>query len=182
MSDSTIIAMLGSATTLLAAILSFVFGRRYERQQQALTIRAQMLKPIEDWLGYADRMINILGDTLTSAMAGLPQPVTYNFEDRRKATQFMGENSNSVLGILASKSLQVGRAKNLTKKMSDTIITLDGFIKYQLLPLDNEILTRGHAENISPDFLQRIGSTKLQGDTLIQSAYSLIAQIKTALT
>ncbi|MEW6094884.1 MAG: hypothetical protein AB1531_13065 [Chloroflexota bacterium] len=181
MSESVIIAILGAASTLLAATLSFVFGRRYERVRQTLVIRAQMLEPIMNWLAGADKMINIMGDTFAAVGAGLAVPVTYNLEERRKAAQFMSENTNPVLGILASKSLQVGRARKLAKELTDTVIALDGFVRIQLLPLDREISDRARPENLTTDFLQRVYIIKTQGDALIKSAHSLITQIKVAL-
>jgi hypothetical protein len=182
MSETAIIAILGAATTLLATIVSFVYGRRSERQQQTLTIRAKMLEPIEKWLAGAEKISGILGDTLSAVVVGLPLPINYNLEERRLALRFMAENTNSVLGILASKSLQSGRAKGLAKKLTDTILALDNLIKYRLLPLDSEILDRARAENLTPDFVQHVLNTKLKVDALLQNSYSFIAQIKTALT
>ena len=182
MSESGIIAILGATSTLLAATLSFVFGRRHERLKQTLFIRVQMLKPIEDWIAGADKIMNMMGDTLVAVGAGLASPVTYNREERRKAAQFMIENTNPVLGILASKSLQFGRAKKLAKELTGTIIVLDEFIKTQLLPLDNEISGRIRPENLTPDLLQRVYNIKTQGDALIRNVHSLIARVKVALT
>ena len=61
-------------------------------------------------------------------------------------------------------------------------MTLDGLVKYYLLPLDDEILVRARNNNLTTDFIQHVGSIKLQLDALLQSSYSLIAQIKTVLT
>jgi len=176
------ISILGLAGTLLAGVISFILGQRWERQRQSLLIRAQMLIPIEEWLRGAERMIGILGDTMTSVIAQSPLPVTYDLEERRKATQFMIERTNVVLGILQSNSLRTGQTKKLAKQLADTITVLDNKIKYVLLPLDDEVLSRSLRRTITREFLIQTGETKLKLESDVQQAYSLIAQLKTALT
>jgi len=150
------ISILGLAGTLLAGVISFILGQRWERQRQSLLIRAQMLIPIEEWLRGAERMIGILGDTMTSVIAQSPLPVTYDLEERRKATQFMIERTNVVLGILQSNSLRTGQTR--------------------------KVLSRSLRRTITREFLIQTGETKLKLESDVQQAYSLIAQLKTALT
>jgi hypothetical protein len=171
MSESVIITIIGTVTTILTALLSFFLGQRSERQKQALVIRVQMLNPIEEWLGGADKMIGIVGDTLSTVIGGFDLPITYNLEERRMAAQFMTEKTNIVLGILDSKSLQVRRAKGPAKMLAETILSIDNLIKNQLLPIENEILDRAQRNDIKPDFLQNVVNIKNLGDTLIQKSH-----------
>lgn len=182
MSETALISILGVVSTLLFSVISFVLGQRAERQRQTLLIRADMLKPIEEWLQGAERMIGIAEDTLSSVILNSPTPVTYDFDERRKAAQFMTEKTNKVLGILKSKSLQTKRTKKLAKQLSETVVVIDDLIRLQLLPRDNEILDRARAGALSQEFMAQIATLKLNLDLLVRTAYSLIAQIKTALT
>lgn len=182
MSETVLISILGVLSALLSGILSFVLGQRLERQRQTLRIRAEMLRPIEEWLQGAERMIGVLGDTLSSVVLNSPVPVTYSLDERRKVAQFMGEKTNLVLGILQSKSLKTRRTNKLARQLSETIAKLDGLIKFQLLPLDNDILDRARIGALTPDYITHIGKLKLQLDSLVQTAHSLIAKMKTSLT
>ena len=182
MSDTVLVSILGGVFLLLASIVSFVLGQRSERQRQSLTIRAEMLKPIEEWLRGAERMVGILGDTVASVSADSPLPVTYSLEERRKATQFMIEKTNIVLGILQSNSLGTRRTKRLAAELSQTIRALDSEIKYVLLPLDDQVISRSVAKTLTQEFLLQVAQVKLKFESEIQQAHSLIAQLKTAFT
>ena len=96
MDTAVIVAVLTASSALLAAVLSHVLTKRHERQRQVMRIRAEMLKPLEDWLSGAERVIGILGDTLSAVALSQPMPITYNLEERRKVAQFMGEKTNVV--------------------------------------------------------------------------------------
>jgi hypothetical protein len=50
MSESVTLALLGIAGALLSGIIGHILGQRAERQKQSLLIRAEMLKPIDEWL------------------------------------------------------------------------------------------------------------------------------------
>ncbi len=178
-SDAVIVGILGFLTTLL----SFVVGRRAEQRSQCLLIRASMLKPIEEWLQGVERMTGIFWDTLSSVLQDSPVPLMYSLEERRKAAQFMSEKTNMAMGILQSKSLQTKQTKETALRLSTTIQEIDKLVRYQLLPCDNEILERSQGgKELSLDFRKQVVPLKLQLDSLIQTAYSLISQIKTALT
>jgi hypothetical protein len=64
-----------------------------------------MLKPIEEWLQGTEKLVGILGDTLSSITIDSPVPINYDFDEQRKAVHFMTEKTNIVVGILASESL-----------------------------------------------------------------------------
>ena len=118
MSDSSIIAILGLACTLLGVIVGHVLGQRAERQKQSLIIRAEMLKPIEEWLKGAEKIVGILSDTMASILNDLPLPISYNMDERRRANNFMAEKTNEVFGILTSRELQIGRTKKSAKELT----------------------------------------------------------------
>ena len=181
MSESTLLTLFGIVGSILTSLIGFVLGKGYERQKQALIIRSEMLKPIEEWLSGAEKMIGIFSDTLVSVTMDSPLPMTYNLDERRKAAQFMSEKTNIVLGILNSKSLQTWQTRKLAQQLNMTIVTLDNVIKYQMLPLDFQILDNSTNGTLSPDFVTIVVGLKIQLDTLMQSAHSLTAKIKIAL-
>lgn len=111
MSENVLIPLIGLAGTLLSATIFFILGKRAEQTAQTVLIRAQMLEPIDDWLNGVEKMIGIYSDTMVTLTSGSPLPITYNLEERRKVGQFMSENTNKVLGILASESLTVKRQR-----------------------------------------------------------------------
>ena len=91
MSETLLISILGVASTLLSGLLSFVLGQRFERQRQTLTIRSEMLKPIEEWLHGAERMIGILGDTLSSVTLEPVMNIGLEMVDSRHETNWISK-------------------------------------------------------------------------------------------
>jgi len=180
--DQSLIAVLGIAGTFLSGLVMFVVGQRWERKKQTLLIRAQMLDPIHGWLRGVERFNGILGDTLVSISSGSSGPVMYDLEERRKSAQFMIENTNEVLGILQSKSIETGRTKDSAQQLAVLIRDLDQQVRYQLLPLNGEILDRSAARRLTQEFVLQIGNLKLDIDSKVQRAYELIAQLKTKFT
>lgn len=180
--DQALIAVLGIAGTLLSGLVMFVVGQSLERKKQGLLIRAQMLDPIHSWLSGVEKFNGILGDTLVSVTMGSPGPVTYDLEERRKSAQFMIENTNEVLGILKSESIETRRSKASAQQLAELVRDLDRQVKYELLPLNGEILDRSAAKRLTQDFVLRIGNLKKDVDSKVQKAYELIALIKTKLT
>ena len=120
MSESLVIAILGIAGTLLSGIISFVLGQRAERQKQTLLIKAETLKPIDEWLKGAEKMVGIFSDTISAITLNLRLPVNYDFDERRKASNFMAEKTNEALGIITSGSFQTGKTKQLAKELRET--------------------------------------------------------------
>lgn len=182
MSETFIVALLGIAGALLSGVISFVLGRRAERHRQALAIRAEMLEPIDDWLQGTEKMVGILGDTISSITSNSPVPINYNFEERREAANFMIENTNIVIGILASEILSMQKTTKLSKKLKFNILLLDNLVKQKLLPTEMEILDRSANGSLNREFVIEVGKLKLQIDSVLQDSYSLIAQMKTAFT
>jgi hypothetical protein len=172
-----LIAILGVAGLLLSTMLSFVLGKRWERNRQSLLIRAQMLEPIKDWLRGAERFIGILSDTLGSVVSGRPGPMTYDLEERRKSAQFMIENTNQLLGILDSESLVTRRTRKDAHALASLLRALDNDIKYVLLPLDHELLDRSLRHILDEGFIKKVGETKLRLEKDVQTAYSLVARV-----
>jgi hypothetical protein len=41
-----------------------------------------MLKPIEEWLQGTEKLVGILGDTLSSITIDSPVPINYDFDER----------------------------------------------------------------------------------------------------
>ena len=180
--DPGLIAVLGFAGTLLSGLVMFILGQRWERKKQSLLIRAQMLNPIRNWLRGVEKFNGILGDTLVSVSSGSSGPVTYGLEERRKSAQFMIENTNEVLGILESESIETSRTRVNAQQMAELIRDLDRQVKYELLPLNGEILDRSATKLLTEDFVLRIGNLKMDIDSRVQKAYELVALINTRLT
>jgi hypothetical protein len=108
--------------------------------------------------------------------------VSYNLDERRKASNFMSEKTNEVLGIIASNSLQIRKTRRLAKDLSEVIKLLDNLIKFELLPRESEIVGRSNNGTLTNGYILEAGQLKLKIDSLLQRAYSLMAQIKTSLT
>ena len=182
MSDAVIISILGIAGALLSGTIGHVLGQRAERRKQSLIIRAEMLNPIDEWLKGAEKIVGMFSDTLASIGVNSRLPINYDLEERRKASNFMAEKTNEVFGIIASKSLQIGRTKRLSQELNGTISFIDTIIKYQLLPTESEIVERSNNGSLTQAFILDAINLKPQADRFLQRAYSLVAKIRTALT
>ena len=182
MSESLLITILGIAGTLLSVIVSFGLGQRAEKIKQSLLIRAEMLKPIDEWLKGAEKMVGIFSDTMASIALNMPLPVNYNFTERRNASNFMAEKTNQVLGVITSNILQTSKTKLSAKELSETIRQIDNLIKFELLPRESDLVDRSNNKTLTKGNMLEAGSLKLQLDTLLQKAHSIVAQIKTSLT
>ena len=171
-----------SLLAIAGVVVSFILGRWSERNRQTLLIRAEMLKPIEEWLDGAEKIIQMVSDTLVTVSANSPLPLSYGLDERFKAAQFMSEKTNRVLGILKSNSLKTRQTAQLANRLTNSIVSLDNQVKYALLPLDKEILDRSASGALTRDFIISAASLKLTLESQVQEAHALIAQIKTALT
>jgi hypothetical protein len=166
---------------IFAALLGFLLGQYAERRKQSVAIRSEMLMPIEEWLSGAEKFNGILGDTLSSVVVNNPFPVIYDLEERRKITQFMIERSNVVFGILQSNSLKTWNTKRSARKLTEIVTLIDQILKTQLLPLDHEIHERSRTNELTQEFITRVGQVSMGFGGLIQTAYSLISRIRTSL-
>lgn len=182
MSETLLTTILGIIGALLSGVISFTLGQRAERQKQSLSIRAEMLKPIDEWLKGAEKMLGIFSDTLVSITLNMSLPVSYNFDERRRASNFMAEKTNEVLGIIASNTLQTRKTKRLAKELSEIVKLIDNLVKFELLPRESDIVDRSNNGTLTNDYMFDAGRLKLQLDSLLQKAYSLAARIKTSLT
>jgi hypothetical protein len=178
-SDTVVAAIIGAIGTILAAILAFAIGKRYEKRRQTMRTRAEMLRPIEEWLGGAELMVSILAVTVASVSANSPLPLMYSLDERRKAAQFMSEKTNVVIGILESNSLQTWQTRKLAKELSKTILAIDSLVKYQVLPLDNQVLEETRNGLLPPQLVMKVANLKRQADSQTQNAHKLIAKLKT---
>ena len=182
MFESVLTTILSIAGVLLSGTISFVLGQRAERNKQSLLIRAEMLAPINEWLKGAEKMVGILADTMSSVALNAPLPVHYNFDERLKASNFMSEKTNEVMGIISSGSLKTRKTRRLEKDLKQVIMELDQLIKFELLPRESEIVGRYKAGSLSEKYMLETGKVKLHIDSLLQQAYSLVARIKSKLT
>jgi hypothetical protein len=138
-----------------------------------------MLEKVKGWLRGVEKFIGILGDTLSSITLPSPVPLTYDFEERRKSAQFMIEKTNEVLGILESESLKIRQTKKDVKELRSLIENLDNRVKYELLPLDHEILNRATTQSLDEAFVLKVGEFKFSLERQIKQTYSLISRIET---
>lgn len=181
MFEPILLAVIGIAGTLLAGVVGHVLGQRSERRKQSLSIKAEMLKPIEEYLKGAEKMVGILADTMSSINLNLPSPVNYSFDERKKASNFMAEKTNEVFGIIASDGLQTGQIKKLARELATTLKAIDKLIKFQILPRESEVVERANRRILTQEFMLECGAIKLEADDLLQKSYSLIAQIRNSL-
>lgn len=182
MSEATALTLLGIVVPVLFSLIGFILGKRHERQKQALIIRSEMLKPIEEWLTGVERIVGIFSDTLASVNMNSQFPIMYDFDERKKATQFISEKTNIMLGILESETLQIRPTQMMVKQLQTTIVKLDSLVKYQLMPLETQISTTPMNHVLSPTLVDKVIVLKIELDTLIRLAHSLIAKIKVKLT
>lgn len=182
MSDTLFVSILGILGTIMSGIISFILGQRAERKKQTLLIRADMLKPITQWLAGAEKIVGIFSDTINSVLQDMPAPVNYDFNERKIAFNFMSEKTNEVLGIIQSNILSINSTKLLAKELNELIVTIDKSLKFELLPNESEILVRSNNDTLDISYIKFVSQIKLKVDTDLQTAYSLVAQIKTTLT
>ena len=182
MSETTLLAILGLVGALLTHLTVFFLGQRSERRKQSLLVRSKLLDPIESWLDGSEKISGILADTLTSIQAGSPLPMSYDFDQRKKAYQYMAESTNRIIGILDSKRLRTFGTKQMSDQLTETIKSIDNLVKFQMLPQEYEVVDLAQAGPLPRQFIIKVMSTKMKFDELIQQAHSLIAKIKTALT
>ena len=129
MSETLIVALIGAICSLISIVISFLLGRRAERQKQSITIKAELLKPIDDWLKGVEKLTGMFADTVVAISENLQSPVNYAFPERKLAMNFMSEKTNEVLGIISSKSLQTRRSKGFSQELSIVIEDIDQIIK-----------------------------------------------------
>ncbi len=182
LSEPITIAILSIFGMVFAGFISFILGRQAERRKQSLMIRAEMLKPVDEWLKGAEKMVGILSDTLVSVAHNSPLPISYNLDDRRKASNFMAEKTNEIFGIFKSKSLQIRETKRLSNELGEAILSIDGLIKFQLLPMESNIVDLSSKRKLTNEHMLNAAKLKVELDSLLQLAYSLVAQIKASLT
>ena len=181
MFESVTPVIIGIAGTLLAVIVGHVLGQLSERRKQSLAIKAEMLKPIEEYIKEAEKMVGFLADTMSSISLNLPAPVTYRFDERKKTLNFMAEKTNEVFGIVASEGLQTGKTKKLSRELGATLNEIDKLTKYQILPRESDVVDRANRRALTQEFMLECGAIKVQADDLLQKSYSLIAQIRNSL-
>ena len=70
--------------------------------------------------------------------------------------------SENTYEILESKSLQTRRTKKLANELAEVVSRLDQAIKFQLLPLENEILSRSNSNTLTEELMVKAGSFVLQ--------------------
>ena len=182
MPETLILRILEIVGALITGIIIFTLGQHAERKKQSLLIRADMLKPLNEWLKGAEKIIGIFSDTISTVIHDLPSPINYDFVERKRAFNYMAEKTNEVLGIISSNCLQTTKSKKFAEELSDVIITLDRVIKNDVLQKESEIVFRSTNGTLSNSYLHEAGHLKLQVDSLLQKAYSLEAQIKTIFT
>ena len=177
MSETFLIAILGTAFTFLGILL----GQYFERKKQSSLIKTEMLTPIDDWLTGAEKMVRIFSGTISAIAHNLPIETQYEFSERKRVFNFITENTNRVLGIIASDSLKTRKTKLLSKDLGETITALDMFIKLDLLPKENEVGERAKNGSLTEEHLISAGKLKMRADSLLQKAYQIQAEIKTKL-
>lgn len=182
MSDTTLIAILSSIGALLTLTIVFVLGQRSERKKQSLLVRSKMLEPIDQWLDGAEKLSGIFSDTLVSVNFGSRLPISYDFDQRRDASQYMAENTNRLIGIINSKRLKTCGTKRLAVQLEQVIRAIDSLVKYRMLPQESEILEKAQAGPLSESFVAELMITKTRFDKSVQDAHSLLAKMRTALT
>jgi hypothetical protein len=179
MTENALLTLLSIVMPILTGMVGYFYGKQYERKRQELILRAETLKPLEEWLRGVERMVGIVGDTFTSiAVMNSPSPVFYDLNERQEIAKFLSEKSNQVFGILNSKSIQTTKTKKDSIELRDLIFEIDQKIKNELLPLDYQ-MTCTPIDGIMPlDLQKRVAGLKQEFDKSLQSGHSLITSIR----
>lgn len=181
MTTEMILAILGLVVSLITGIIGHFLGQRSERRKQSLAIKAEMIKPLEQYLKGVEKIVGIFSDTMVSVTVGSSEPINYGFDERKTVSNFLSEMTNEVMGIIASDALHTKGTRNIAESLFLTIKEIDSKIKFEILPLENEVLVKANNNTLDEVFLRFCAEKKLQMDLLLQKSYSLIAQIRNSL-
>ncbi len=177
--NEPLLGILGVVSTILAAVIGFVLGRRRERARQSA--RGAMFAQIREWLRGVETLVSVLVDTLSSPAPGTAAPVTHDLDERRKSAQLMVARTNEVIGILDSGNLVTRRTRAKVADLRGLIVELDSQVKYRLLPLHHDILDRASKGQLSKAFVSEVGQVNHVVDKKVQAAYSDMAIIRASL-
>ena len=167
---------------ILTLLAGFIFGQLAEKRKQALSVRSEMLRPIEEWLAGVEQLNGMVGDTLTTLLSSSPTPIMYNLEERLKINKSMIEQSNRVFGILESNALRTWSTRKLVHQLRGIMHQLESEIRDNLAHVGTEMFERVRTQNFTEEFGIEIFQRASRLNSRVREAYSLISKIKTSLT
>lgn len=122
------------ASALIGGFVAFFL----ERRKQSLKIRAKLLELVEDWVTQVNRLIQIVGDDLTTIAQGLPLPANYDFRERHEVSRSLAEDTNKVMAIIKSGALQTlghgDSPHNSAKPLSNLAFSSKAYCYQQISP------------------------------------------------
>ena len=170
------------AVSILSLVLGHWLGVLRERHAQALRNRLDLLKPVEEWLDIANRLVHIVADDMVALGQGLPLPLGYSLEDRRTTGRHIAEATPKVMATLESKALSTCGTRTLASQLSTTIRDVNDHLQRDLLPVDAELVSKGSSHKDLSQALMAASLPWMDASAKIQRAYELIAKTKVRLT
>jgi hypothetical protein len=177
MDNSIISALIGVGGLVIGALL----GRMYQKRKDSLKARANMLKPVEEWIEQVSRLISIVNDEQVAITQGLISPTMYGAEDRVNTAKALGENKEKVMGILDAKVFNTWGTKKVSKKFMKLIPDLSRVIETSYLQIYYRLLDKVEKRgDIGIEIVEMISVTVLVRG-YIQEAHKFLAKLKAGL-
>lgn len=168
--------------TVILSIVFFLLGQVFERRKQSMQERNKLLSLIEEWVNSNSKLVSIMGDEFVAINQRLPQPITYNMEDRKQITIYLGENREKIIGILESEALSTAFTRVKSNELKKLIFALNDNIANRCFPsLQNINEKYDQRKDISKEFL-KLSQTLKETQDIIKRSHSLIAELKTSFT
>jgi hypothetical protein len=172
--------------TLLIALSSLLLGHLsgafLERRKQALINRRDILKPVEEWLDIANRLVHIVGDDMVALSQGLPLPIGYSMQDRVAAGRRIAELTPKALANLNSRALHTFGTRMLSTRLSADINQLNRFLQSTLLPVDDRLVQQGPYSPTIKASVADAAPMLASAGAIVQKAFESLAKLKVRLT
>jgi hypothetical protein len=163
---------------IIVGILTFFAGRSFERNKLAQANRLQLLLPIEEWVKYASRLVEIIGDDMSAVVSGFQFPVGYSPDERSSTSKYLGENKEKVVGILSSEVFKTRLTQKISVKLNSLITALSDTIEQGYLKADIRLLEKMNQNEDPTTEMEYLISSSMILKKNIQEIHSCISQLK----
>lgn len=168
--------------TTIVGILTFLAGRVFERQKLAQANRLELLKPVEEWVQLASRIISIVGDDISAIAVGLDSPIGYSMRDRIETGKALAESREKVLGILRSKALSTWGTRRFSTRLSTLVIQLSMVIEREYMLAHGRLLEKmNRKEDLTVDIMALLAAASAI-NVMIQEIHMCLSQLKIRFT
>ena len=165
--------------TAVISILTFLGGRKYERQRLAQANRLELLAPVEEWIDQISKLIGIVGSGMTAINEGIPFSLQYGPKEMGETAKALGEKKEKVMGILQSTALTTKETRQLTSSLSKTVADLSLLIERDFLQAYYAVLDKvGKGGDITAEMMSVLGLSA-RANSLVREIHSILAELKT---